>query len=112
MLMATGSEVSLAVAAHEELAKTGIGSRVVSLPSFELFYEQSASYRNEIIPPNITARIAIEAGVRQGWDALLGVDGVFIGLDRFGASAPYDEIYRQRGLTVDNIVAQARRILQ
>jgi transketolase len=110
ILMATGSELQLAVAAHEQLAASGIHSRVVSLPSFELFDEQPSSYRDEVLPPQVTARIAIEAGVRQCWDKYLGTAGAFIGLDTFGASAPYQSIFEHRGLTADAVVAKAREL--
>jgi transketolase len=92
ILMSTGSEVQYAVAAHEKLVASGIRSRVVSLPSFELFDEQPASYRNEVLPPAVTKRIGVEAGVRQCWDKYLGMAGAFVGLDTYGASAPYQEI--------------------
>lgn len=110
ILMATGSELSLAVAAHEELTEDGIRSRVVSLPSFELFEDQPAEYRNKVLPPDVTARVAIEAGVEQGWDKYLGPQGAFIGLDTFGASAPYAEIYKHRGLTPTAIVVKAHEL--
>lgn len=110
ILMATGSEVHLAVAAHEALLAEGIHSRVVSLPSLELFDEQPARYREEVLPPQVTARVAIEAGVRQGWDKYLGPYGVFIGVDSFGASAPYKEIYKHRGLTVEAVIAASRNL--
>jgi transketolase len=110
ILMSTGSEVQLAVAAHEQLVAAGIKSRVVSLPSFELFDEQPPAYRDEVLPPAVTARVAVEAGVRQCWDKYLGPDGAFIGLDTYGASAPYQEIYKHRGLTPDAIVAAARKL--
>jgi len=109
ILMATGSEVHLAVAAHEQLVTDGIHSRVVSLPSFELFDEQPPDYREEVLPAHVTARVAIEAGVCQGWDKYLGPRGVFIGVEIFGASAPYKEIYKHRGLTVEAIIAAARQ---
>ena len=110
ILMATGSEVQLAVAAHEQLVAAGIRSRVVSLPSFELFDEQPAAYRDEVLPPNVTARVAIEAGIRQCWDKYLGFEGAFVGLDTYGASAPYQDIYKHRGLTVEAVVAKARQV--
>jgi transketolase len=110
ILMATGSELQLAVAAHEQLVAAGIHSRVVSLPSFELFDEQPSAYRDEVLPPNVTARVAVEAGVRQGWDKYLGTGGAFIGLDTFGASAPYDDIFKHRGLTAEAVVAEAREL--
>jgi transketolase len=107
ILMATGSEVQLIVAAHERLAADGINSRVVSLPSFELFDEQPAAYREQVLPADVTKRIAVEAGVKQCWDKYLGAEGAFIGLDTYGASAPYQEIYKHRGLTADAVVAKA-----
>ncbi len=110
ILMSTGSEVQLAVAAHEKLVAAGIRSRVVSLPSFELFNEQPAKYRDEVLPPAVSARIAIEAGVRQCWDQYLGSQGVFIGLDTYGASAPYQEIYKHRGLTAEAAIASAQKL--
>jgi len=110
ILMSTGSEVQYAIAAHEKLVASGIRSRVVSLPSFELFDEQPVGYRNEVLPPAVTKRIGIEAGVRQCWDKYLGMDGAFVGLDTYGASAPYQEIYEHRGITPEAIVAKAREI--
>jgi transketolase len=110
ILMASGSEVQLIVAAHEKLVAAGIQSRVVSLPSFELFDEQPAAYREEVFPAGITARIAVEAGVKQCWDKYLGTAGAFIGLDTYGASAPYQEIYKHRGLTADAVIAKAREM--
>jgi transketolase len=111
ILMSTGSEVQYAVAAHEKLVAAGIRSRVVSLPSFELFDEQPANYRNEVMPPGVTKRIGVEAGIRQCWDKYLGPQGAFVGLDTYGASAPYQEIYEHRGITAEAIVAKAREIL-
>jgi transketolase len=108
ILMSTGSEVQLAVAAYEQLAAAGVKCRVVSLPSFELFNEQPTSYRDEVLPPSVTKRIAIEAGIRQCWDQYLGLSGVFIGLDTYGASAPYQEIYKHRGITTEAVVAAAK----
>lgn len=111
ILMATGSEVSIAVAAHEKLSADGIRSRVVSLPSFELFDEQPAAYQAEVLPPKVKARVAVEAGIRQCWDKYLGLEGAFIGLDTFGASAPYAEIYEHRGITPAAVIAAAREQL-
>ncbi len=108
--MSTGSEVQLAIAAHEKLVAAGIKSRVVSLPSFELFNEQPASYREEVLPPAATKRIAIEAGVKQCWDQYLGFQGVFIGLDTYGASAPYQEIYKHRGITAEAVIAAVQKL--
>jgi transketolase len=108
IIMSTGSEVQLAIAAHEKLVAEGGRSRVVSLPSFEIFDEQPADYREKVLPPNVTARVAVEAGIRQCWDKYLGPTGAFIGLDTYGASAPYKNIYTHRGLTPEAVVAAAR----
>jgi transketolase len=111
VLIATGSEVQIALEAHEKLTADGIRSRVVSLPSWALFDEQPAPYRNEVLPPEVTARVAIEAGVRQGWDKYVGPQGAFIGLETFGVSAPYKEIYKHRGLTAEAVAAKARELM-
>jgi transketolase len=111
IIMATGSEVQIAIDAHEKLVADGIRSRVVSLPSFEIFDEQPADYREKVLPPGVTARVAVEAGIRQCWDKYLGPQGAFIGLDTFGASAPYKEIYTHRGLTSEAVVAAAREVV-
>ena len=110
ILLATGSELQVAVTAHEKLVADGIRSRVVSLPSFELFNEQPVEYQNKVLPPQSTKRVAIEAGIRQCWDQYLGATGVFIGLDDYGASAPYQEIFKHRGITAEAAVAKAREL--
>lgn len=111
ILIATGSELQLAVKAHEELTAAGIASRVVSLPSFEVFDDQPQAYRDEVLPPAITARVGIEAGIRQGWDKYIGSTGAFVGLDTYGASAPYEKIFQERGLTAAIVVARAKQQL-
>ena len=111
ILIATGSEVSLALEARQTLEKEGIATRVISMPSWEVFEEQTKDYRNTVLPSSVTARLAIEAGVRQGWDRYLGERGVFIGLDRFGASAPAKVVYENLGLTVEAVVAAAKTLL-
>jgi len=111
LLLASGSELSLAVAAREQLAAEGIGARVVSMPSWELFEDQSQAYRDEVLPPTVQARVAVEAGVRQGWDRYLGSHGVFVGMSGFGASAPYRKIYEQFGITAEQVAAEARRLI-
>jgi transketolase len=107
ILLATGSELQLAVAAHEELTAAGVASRVVSLPCFEIFDEQPQKYRDEVLPPAVTARVAVEAGIRQGWDKYIGSGGAFVGLDDYGASAPFEQIYMHRGLTTAAVVVKA-----
>jgi transketolase len=112
ILIATGSEVSLALEAREKLQADGIPTRVVSMPCIELFAEQPEGYRDEVLPPSITARLAIEAGVRQGWDRYVGPMGDVICLDRFGASAPGDVALKNLGFNVDNVLKRARALLE
>jgi transketolase len=111
ILIATGSEVSLALEAREKLQADGIPTRVVSLPCWELFEEQTEEYREEVLPPSVKARLAIEAGVRQGWDRYVGAQGDVICLDRFGASAPGDVVMRELGFSVENVLNHARALL-
>lgn len=111
VLIATGSEVQLAMGARARLAEEGIGARVVSLPSWELFAEQDSAYRDRVLPPQVTARVTIEAGTRLGWERFAGTGGVIIGIDRFGASAPAGELAEPYGMTVDNVVEKARALL-
>ncbi len=111
ILIATGSEVSLALEARDQLQKDGIPTRVVSMPCTELFEEQSRAYREEVLPKSITARLAIEAGVRQGWDRYIGADGDVICLDRFGASAPGEVALENLGFNLENVLDRARSLL-
>ena len=111
ILIATGSEVSLALEASEKLQGEGVPARVVSMPCWELFEEQSQEYRDEVLPPSITARLAVEAGVRQGWDRYVGPMGDVICLDRFGASAPGDVALRELGFNVQNVLTRARNLI-
>jgi transketolase len=112
ILIATGSEVSLALEAREKLQEEGIATRVVSMPCWEFFEDQPKTYRNEILPPSIAARLAVEAGARQGWDRYVGAKGDVICLDRFGASAPGDVVLRNLGYNVDNILKHAKTLLR
>jgi transketolase len=111
ILMASGSEVSLAMGAAKVLRQKGRNVRVVSFPSWELFEKQDKAYRESVLPKKVTARISIEAGVGFGWERYVGPNGRIISIERFGASAPYKIIFEKFGLTVDNIVAQAKSIL-
>jgi transketolase len=111
ILIATGSEVPLALEARIALQSEGIPTRVVSMPCCELFAEQSDDYRSEVLPPTVNARLAIEAGVRQGWDRYVGLKGDVICLDRFGASAPVDDVMRELGFNLDNVLARARALI-
>ncbi|HEY0366001.1 MAG TPA: transketolase C-terminal domain-containing protein, partial [Pyrinomonadaceae bacterium] len=112
ILMATGSEVSLALEAWQKLQEEGVGARVVSMPCWELFEEQPQAYRDEVLLPSVSARLAVEAGVRQGWDRYVGPQGDVICLDRFGASAPGEVALKNLGFNVDNVLERARRLLQ
>jgi len=111
ILIATGSEVALAVAAHERLEEEGVATRVVSMPSWELFSAQETSYQDAVLPPQVTARLAIEAGVPLGWRRWVGEWGDVLGIDRFGASAPYGVLVEKFGFTPENVVARARALL-
>ncbi len=107
ILIASGTEMSLALAAREKLEAGGIPTRVVSLPSWHLFQLQEESYRNEVIPPDVRARVSIEAGSTFGWERWIGSYGQSIGLDRFGASAPASVLFTELGFTVDAVVKAA-----
>jgi transketolase len=111
ILMASGSEVSLVYDAAKVLHEKGHNIRVVSFPSWELFEKQDQAYRESVLPKKVTARISVEAGVGQGWERYVSSGGRIISIERFGASAPYKIIYEKLGLTVENIVAQAKSIL-
>jgi transketolase len=112
ILLATGSEVTLALEAQTLLAAEGIAARVVSMPSWELFEAQSAAYREAVLPPEITARVAVEAGVPQGWDRYVGPRGQVVCQNRFGASAPYKVLAQQFGFTPEAVAGRVKSILQ
>lgn len=111
ILLATGSEVHLALEAYEELTNKKIATRVVSMPSWELFEKQPQSYRDEILLPQVTARLAIEASYPLSWRCYVGLDGDILGITTFGASAPYKILFEKYGFTVDNVVAKVEAIL-
>jgi len=111
IVIATGSEVSLALAAHEVLGRDGIASRVVSMPSWELFEAQPRAYRDAVLPPHVRARVSVEAASPFGWERYVGLEGVIIGVDRFGASAPGPVLMREYGFTAEHIVAAAKTLL-
>ncbi len=112
ILIATGSEVSLALASREKLEADGISTRVVSMPSWEIFEEQDAAYREEVLPKAIPARLAIEAGVSFGWCRWVGDAGDTVTIDRFGASAPGEIVLKELGFSVENVTARARALLR
>lgn len=111
ILLASGSEVHLVLAAREPLRALGIRARVVSMPSLELFAQQPAAYRDEVLPPGLRHRLAVEAAHPMPWYRWVGDAGEVLGLARFGASAPYEQIYQELGLTPENIVARVRAML-
>ncbi len=108
IIIATGSEVSIALAAAEQLAHEDIAVQVVSMPCRELFDQQDSAYRNHVLPPTVQARVAVEAGRSLGWERYVGCDGAIIGVDRFGASAPFQRLYTEFGLTAERIVAAVK----
>jgi transketolase len=112
ILIATGSEVSIALEAHERLAKEGIRSRVVSMPCWELFDVQPQSYRDRVLPPGVRARVSIEAASPFGWERYVGLEGAIIGIDRFGASAPGSILMREFGFTPEHVVETAKGVLK
>jgi transketolase len=105
ILMASGTEVSLIATAGEQLIQKGIAVRLVSFPSWDLFERQPRAYREAVLPPTLKKRIAVEAGIRQGWEQYIGEGGIFIGMSSFGASAPASVLYKEFGITVDAIIA-------
>ena len=111
IIIATGSELSLALEARERLQQDGTPTRVVSMPCCELFAEQDESYRNEVLPPTVTARLSVEAGARLGWDRWVGSRGDCVSIDRFGASAPGDVALKELGFNVEHVVARARSLV-
>jgi len=111
ILIATGSEVALALAAHEELSGEGVRSRVVSLPCWELFDRQGDGYRDEVLPPSVTARVSIEEASTLGWDRYVGSAGVKIGMHTFGTSAPLKDVQDKFGFTPDRVAEAAKELL-
>jgi transketolase len=111
ILIGSGSEVALVVQAHEALAAEGIRSRVVSMPSWDIFEHQPQAYRESVLPPEITARVAVEQGSVLGWDRYVGAAGQVIGMKTFGASAPLKELQRKFGFEPEQVVAAAKEVL-
>ena len=111
ILIATGSELQLAMAARTELTEEGIRTRVVSLPCWERFEAQPAAYREEVLPASHAKRVSIEAGVSLGWDRWVGPEGAIIGLDRFGASAPAPQLFEAFGFTAAHVASVARQVM-
>ena len=110
IIIATGSEVEIALAAAEKLAAAGTNIRVVSMPCWELFQAQDQAYKDKVLPPQVKARLAIEAGTTLGWERWVGEREAVIGIDRFGASAPGGVIFEKLGITAEAVVEAARAV--
>ncbi len=110
ILMATGSEVALAMQSAQVLEESGIPTRVVSMPCFEWFNEQTQSYKDEVLPPSVKARVSIEAGIAQGWREFVGDNGISISLEHYGASASANKLFEEFGFNVDNVVTTAKKL--
>jgi transketolase len=112
ILLATGSEVSVALEAARKLQGNGIAARVVSMPSWELFEKQSQEYRDRVLPPSLDRRVSVEAGSTLGWERYIGMRGRAIGIDHFGKSAPGGELFRRFGITADSVVEAASSLVK
>jgi transketolase len=112
ILIATGSEVHITLQAARELTKEGIAVRVVALPCWEIFDRQCPEYRALILPPEVKARVAVEAGLKLGWEHYVGLDGAIIGMESFGASAPAGVLFKKFGITVASICDAARGLIK
>jgi transketolase len=112
ILIATGSEVSLALEAQVKLEEAGVATRVVSMPSWKLFDDQPDEYQQEVLPDAVTARLSLELGVTLGWERWVGPKGASLGIDHFGASSPYERILKEYGFTVENVTAVAQELLK
>jgi transketolase len=111
LLVASGSEVSVALEAYEKLTSEGIAARAVSMPSWDLFEKQTQAYKDEVFPPGVSARLAIEAAAPLGWERYVGLNGAVIGMTRFGASAPYKVLAEKFGFTAASVVRRAHELL-
>jgi len=111
IIIATGSEVGLAMQARERLNAEGVPTRVVSMPCWEFFDAQPAKYKESVLPAKVSAKLAIEAGVSQGWHKYVGDRGDTLTVDRFGASAPGDDVFRDYGFTVENVIRKAKNLV-
>jgi transketolase len=111
ILIGTGSELSLCVAAYEQLTAEGIRARVVSMPSTDIFEKQNDAYKNSVLPPEVRARVSVEAASVFGWERYVGQDGAIIGMTTFGASAPLKDLMKKFGFTTDHVVQAAREVL-
>ena len=111
ILISTGSELQIVREAYQTLMQAGIKTRVVSIPSWEVFDAQDAEYKESVLPKRVTARVSVEAGVSMGWQKYVGTEGICISIERFGASAPYEVVYEKLGITVEAVVDAAKRLV-
>lgn len=111
ILISTGSEVELAVAAWQQLTAEGVKARVVSMPSTDVFDKQDAAYREAVLPQAVSARIAVEAGIADYWFKYVGLNGAIIGMQTYGESAPAEQLYQEFGITVEVVLQQAKALL-
>jgi transketolase len=111
ILIGTGSELSLCVSAYEKLTGDGIRVRVVSMPSTDIFDRQDDAYKNSVLPPDITARVSVEAASVFGWERYVGLQGAIIGMTTFGGSAPAKDLYKKFGITTDHVIQAAKDVL-
>jgi transketolase len=111
ILIATGSEVELAVEAWQRLTAEGIHARVVSMPSTDVFDQQDAAYREAVLPKAVTARVAVEAGIGDYWFKYVGLDGAIVGMQTFGESAPAEQLYAHFGITLEAVLSKARALI-
>jgi len=112
IIIATGSEVAVALEARELLAGENVAAQVVSMPSWEIFDAQDEEYRNSVLPPEVEARVAVEAGITLGWERYVGTRGASVGIDRFGASAPGETVLTNLGITPENVVNKTLGLLE
>ena len=111
ILIGTGSELSLCVAAYDQLTAEGVHARVVSMPSTELFDKQDDAYKHSVLPPEVRARVSVEAGATFGWERYVGLEGAILGMTTFGASAPIKDLMKKFGFTTEHVVQAARQVL-
>lgn len=112
ILIGTGSEVSVAMAARDQLAQQGVQARVVSMPCWELFAKQDEAYCESVLPEGVTARVSVEAGITFGWERFVGSQGASVGIDRFGASGPGPAVMKHLGITPEHVVEEALRVMK
>jgi transketolase len=111
VIIATGSEVHIALEAGQTLEGEGIAARVVSMPSWELFDDQPKDYRDQVLPPSLRARVSVEAGTTKGWERYVGLDGASVGMTSYGASAPAGVLYEKFDITAERVAQEARNLV-